>query len=235
MKTVENGRRSSRTPRSGSRESGRQTRQEILRAAKHVLATHGHARFTLRRVAKEADLTVGNLAYHYRSKRELIRALIALLIADYRREEEMRLRGAPRRSSRAFGALLAWLMQDSVSPETSRLFRELWTMALHDTFIAKAIDGFYTEVNETVTEVVRQHFPNLRPSAAREIVQLIGIISEGSNVMYATARKPTAPFQRVCRLACSLLVRAAQNAARTPKRSDRFRPRAGMALERAGA
>jgi AcrR family transcriptional regulator len=206
--------RASRAPRSGSRASGQKTRQEILRAAKHVLATEGHARFTLRRVAKEADLTVGNLAYHYRSKRELIRALIGLLVADYRREEEIRLRSASKRSSKALGSLLAWLMQDSVSPETSRMFRELWTMALHDPFVANAIDRFYAEVNETVTAVVRRHFPNMRASRAREFVQLIGVLCEGSNVMYATAKRPIAPFRRVCRLACSMLVEAAESAAR---------------------
>jgi AcrR family transcriptional regulator len=165
-------------------------------------------------VAKEADLTVGNLAYHYRSKRELIRALIGLLVADYRREEEIRLRGASKRSSKALGSLLAWLMQDSVSPETSRMFRELWTMALHDPFVANAIDRFYAEVNETVTAVVRRHFPNMRASRAREFVQLIGVICEGSNVMYATAQKPIAPFKRVCRLACSMFVEAAESASR---------------------
>ena len=202
--------RSPRIPRSGSRASGKRTREEILRAAKHVLATDGYARFTLRRVASEAGLTVGNLAYHYPSKRELVRALIMLLIAEYRVQVEAHMRTTPSGSPRAFKSLVAWLMQDSVSTETSRLFREFWTIALHDPFIAKAIDTFYAEVQETAATHLRQNFPSLPNATVREIVQLMGIISEGSNVLYGTARAPTAPFARVSRLACSLLVRAAQ-------------------------
>lgn len=200
-------------PRSGSRVSGQRTRQKILRAAKRVLATQGYARFTLRCVAGEAGLTVGNLAYHYRSKRSLVRALIMQLMAEYRDQVGKQLRSSPKRSPKAFRSLVTWLMKDSVSRQTSRLFREFWTIALHDAFIANAVDGFYAEVQETMAALVRQHFPDLSRNAAREIVQLMGIISEGSNVLYATARTPTAPFRGVSRLACTLLVQAAQ---RTP-------------------
>ena len=199
-----------RMPRSGSRASGERTRVEILRAAKHVLATDGYARFTLRRVASEAGLTVGNLTYHYPSKRELVRALIMLLIGEYRAQVETHMRSTPSKSPRAFGSLVAWLMRDSVSTQTSRLFREFWTIALHDPFIARAIDTFYAEVQETASIHLRHNFPRLPRGRVREIVQLMGIISEGSNVLYGTARDPTAPLERVIRLACSLLVEAAQ-------------------------
>jgi AcrR family transcriptional regulator len=199
-----------RSPRSGSRASSERTRIEILRAAKHVLATDGFARFTLRGVASKAGLTVGNLAYHYPSKRDLVRALIVLLMEEYRIQVGTHLRGAPSRSPGAFKSLVSWLMRDSVSTQTSRLFRELWTIALHDPFIAKAIDQFYAEVQETASMHLRHNFPNLPRSSVRAIVQLMGIISEGSNVLYGTARSPTAPLGQVTRLACSLLVQAAQ-------------------------
>jgi AcrR family transcriptional regulator len=204
------GQDSPRLPRSGSRASGKRTRVEILRAAKHVLATDGYARFTLRRVASEASLTVGNLAYHYPSKHELVRALIMLLIGEYRTQVATHMRSTPSKSPRAFRSLLSWLMRDSVSTQTSRLFREFWTIALHDPFIAKAIDTFYAEVQETVSTHLRHNFPKLPSGTVREIAQLIGIISEGSNVLYGTARNPTAPIGRVTKLACGLLLQAAQ-------------------------
>jgi AcrR family transcriptional regulator len=198
------------SPRSGVRASGERTRMGILRAAKRVLATDGYARFTLRRVAREAHLTIGNLAYHYPSKRNLVRALILLLIEEYRAQIDARMRTTPARSPDAFRSLVVWLMRDSVSAQTSRLFREFWTIALHDPVIARAIDQFYAEVQETAARRLRDNFPNLPARSVREIVQLMGIISEGSNVLYATAHNPTAPLDRVSRLASSLLVQAAQ-------------------------
>jgi AcrR family transcriptional regulator len=199
-----------RSPRRGRRASGDRTRTEILRAAKHVLATDGYARFTLRGVAKEAGLTVGNLAYHYRSKRTLVRALIMLLIEEYRAQIDVHMHTAPSGSPDAFRSLVTWLMRDSVSARTSRLFREFWTIALHDPVIARTIDRFYVEVQETAALRLRQNFPNLPAHSVEEIVQLMGIISEGANVLYATAQTPTAPLDRVTRLASSLLVQAAQ-------------------------
>jgi AcrR family transcriptional regulator len=213
------GARTRRAPRSGSRASGERTRLEILRAAKHVLATQGYARFRLRSVAAAAGLTVGNLAYHYPSKRQLVRALIPQLIDEYRVQIDTHLRTAKQRPASGFGALVVWLMRDSVSPQTSRLFRELWTIALHDEFIATAVDSFYAEVQETAAAHLRRNFPDLPTPTARAIVQLMGIISEGSNVLYATARRPTAPLSRVTRLAADLLVQAAQDS-RSARETD---------------
>ena len=195
--------------RSGSRASSRRTRKDILGASKRVLATHGYARFTLRRVAREAGVTVGNLVYHYPTKRTLVRALIALLIDEYSGQIASRMNGAPGRSPAALSALITWLMRDSVSTETSRLFREFWTLALHDPFVARAMDRFYAEVQETAALHLRHGFPRLSKSAVRGIVQLMGIISEGANVLYATARRPTAPLKQVATLASDLLVHAA--------------------------
>ena len=61
--------------------------------------------------------------------------------------------------------------------------------------------------------IVCRAFEGQEPFATHEvgqIVQLMGIISEGSNVLYGTARSPTAPLDRVTRLAGTLLVQAAQ-------------------------
>jgi AcrR family transcriptional regulator len=161
-------------------------------------------------VASEAGLTVGNLAYHYPSKRNLVRALIMLLIEEYRMQVDAHLLSTPSGSPGAFMSLVSWLMRDSVSTQTSRLFREFWTIALHDPVIANAIDRFYAEVQETASKHLRHNFPSLPQRSVREIVQLMGIISEGSNVLYGTARSPTAPLGRVVKLACAVLVGAAQ-------------------------
>jgi AcrR family transcriptional regulator len=202
-------------PRSGSRASSVRTKHRILRAAKSVLADSGYAKFTLRLVASKAGVTVGNIAYHYPSKRELVRALITLLIQDYRVQVETYLRASAKHSSNAFAALVVWLMQDSVSRQTNRLFREFWSIALRDPVIATAMDRFYEEIQETATIKLQESFPDLPLRRARAIAQLMGIVSEGSNVLYGTAQRPVAPLADVSDLASALLVHAAKQ---TPRR-----------------
>src|SRR5688572_21705525 len=59
------------------------TREKILAGAREVLLRHGYERFTTRRVAESAGITVGNLTYHFPSKRQLLASLIQRLLAEY--------------------------------------------------------------------------------------------------------------------------------------------------------
>jgi hypothetical protein len=138
-----------------------------------------------------------------------------LLIQDYRAQVETYLRASAKRSSNAFAALVVWLMQDSVSRQTNRLFREFWCIALRDPVIATAMDRFYEEIQETATIKLQEGFPDLPVRRARAIAQLMGIVSEGSNVLYGTAQRPVAPLTDVSDLASALLVHAAKQ---TPRR-----------------
>src|ERR1700689_5172437 len=188
----------------------------ILRAARTVPASVGYARLTMRAAASRAGLTVGNLAYHFPSKRGLVRALIMSLVADCQAKSSEYLRTVGHRRRGGFAGLLRWLVEDSVSTETSRLFRELWAMALHDEVIAEAMDRFYAQAHERVVLLLRLTQPTLRRRRAQDIVQLMGAISEGANELYATTSGPASrqSLARYSRLAGQLLVAAATPQAR---------------------
>jgi AcrR family transcriptional regulator len=208
-------------PRGNRKRRARTERQdtpaEILRAARKVLVSVGYARLTMRAVASQAGLTVGNLAYHFPSKRGLVRALILSLVADYQGKSNEYLRNVGHARRGGFAGLVRWLIEDSVSPETSRLFRELWVMALHDEVIAEAMDRFYAQAHERVVSLLQLTQPGLRRRPAQDIVQLMGAISEGANVLYATTSGAAArrSLLRYSRLAGKLLVGAAKHSRRS--------------------
>jgi AcrR family transcriptional regulator len=56
---------------------GRIKREAILRAAEATLITHGHARFTVERVAARLNISPGNLNYYFPTKASLLEALIS--------------------------------------------------------------------------------------------------------------------------------------------------------------
>lgn len=221
--------RAARKPASRATRRVRAARQDtplaILRAARKVLASVGYARLTMRAVASQTGLTVGNLAYHFPSKRGLVRALILSLVADYQSKSDEYLRTAGHRRRGGFAGLLRWLVEDSVSTETSRLFRELWVISLHDALIAKAMDRFYARAHERVVRLLRLSQPALRRRRAQDIVQLMGAISEGANVLYATTSGPASrrSLARYSRLAARLLVAAATPPARAAAPARRCR------------
>jgi AcrR family transcriptional regulator len=161
----------------------------------------------MRAVAREAGIAVGNVVYYFPSKRSLVHALILSLVAHYQGKSNEYLRNADHGGG--FAPLVEWFIRDSVSRETSRLFRELWAMALHDKAIAQAMDRFYAESHRTAVALLRVARPRLSRQRAHDIVQLMGTISEGSNVIYATAPRSAKSLTRVAKLAGELLVAAA--------------------------
>ena len=191
------------------------TRGEILTAARHVLATAGYARLSMRAVAREAHVAVGNVVYYFPSKHNLMHAVIMALLAHYKVNAREYLRNASGKTG--FAELLRWYMGDSVSHETSRVFRELWTMALHDPAIAKAMDRFYDELHRLAAARLRVAWPELSRQRARDIAQLLGTISEGANPIYATASRSARSLARVAQLAGELLMQAAGAGASEPK------------------
>jgi AcrR family transcriptional regulator len=187
----------------------RDTATAILLAARRVLARIGYARLTMRAVARETGMSVGNLAYHFPSKRVLVHSLIEAAVEDYQAKSNEFLRNVDHKHKDGFSKLINWLITDSVSLETSRLFRELWAIALHDRVIAQAMDRFYAQAHDTIARLLVKSNSGLDRSRARDIGQLLGAISEGANVLYATAEGSSASLRRFSQLAVNLLTHAA--------------------------
>ena len=199
-------------PTPGSVESSERTRVNILWAAERVLATNGYAAFTTRAVAAAAGITPGNLAYHYKTKNDLLRAVITSMIAGYNRQIDAFFEESESESTDGFANLIAWDIRDSMSKYTSRLFRELWAMASHDPFIAKAIDNFYEVAAARLSQRLRKAHPNLSAGRADAIVWLLAMISEGANPIFSTAdRRKRAHFDHVMKLAIDALLRCAND------------------------
>jgi AcrR family transcriptional regulator len=182
--------------------AGRLTRAAIVRAAEAVLMEHGHAQFTVQRVAAQLDISPGNINYYFPTRASLLEALILNTLEQYRRRVLAIGRSAGAALPVEFDAVLRWLMLDAVTPRGSRLFRQLWAIAANDARVAIAMDSFYTRS-------VRGHLRRLglHPAATRKyrdleaIMCLVHVISEGTTVLFGTRRRARALFERVQSLA----------------------------------
>jgi AcrR family transcriptional regulator len=195
-------------PTPGSPESSERTRFNILSAAQRLLATNGYAAFTTRAVAAAAGIKPGNLAYHYKTKRELLRAVITTMTAEYARQIDDFFNKRSSESRDGFAELVAWLIRDSTTRDTSRLARELWAMALHDPFVARAMDGYYEILIVRIIESLRKIYPGLSKQRATDITYLMATVSEGSNSIFGTASRKATQISRVTSLAIEVLMRA---------------------------
>lgn len=175
-------------------------------ACRDLLVTKGHASFTLRRVAALAGVTHGNLAYHYPSKRALLRAFINSLVAEYATAMQEYFKDAAATDTRGFMALVNWFIDDSVNRRTGRLFRELWALSLLDRHVANAVTGLYEGAFDKAIDLLRREHPTIPMDTARELVYLMGIITEGTNVMFGVGTERESSLEAVRLLAVRALM-----------------------------
>jgi len=95
----------------------------LLEAAADIVATHGVPALTLEGVAAAAGVTKGGLIYHFKTKDDLLGALVEQLVAQI--EQRNRARAARRGDTP--GALLQSLLDDTFSMPSSEeaLVRQL--------------------------------------------------------------------------------------------------------------
>jgi len=188
------------------------TREEILAAARAVLLREGYERFTTRKVASTAGMTVGNLTYHFPSKRQLLGSLIERTLGEYASAIEGFFADLSVPVDRKFKALIEWLMADAATLESNRLFRELWAIAIHDRFLARAVDDFYDVAIERIVQMLCHADSSISRESAVVIAHLVAVISEGTGVIYGTRLKRKASHEQVKALAVHVLTGAARDA-----------------------
>jgi AcrR family transcriptional regulator len=179
------------------------TRQVILQAAEEVLITVGYARFTTRKVAAAAGIAIGNLTYHFPNKVNLTEALIDYVLERYL--EHIRTPQIAKSESgnegHPLGDLLRWSMTDAVEPHIGRVCRELWAMACHQKFAARAMDEFYRRMIRAALEVARASHPSMTEQEALELTYLMAVLSEGAVVLFGTLPEANKLLPGVIKLA----------------------------------
>jgi AcrR family transcriptional regulator len=180
------------------------TVDRILDGARRVLVEFGYSGFTTRRVAEAASIAPGNLSYHFPSKRELVRALIARLMADLSYQYTAFLSDTGIPLGQEVATLVRWALNDTVSEEPVHIFRELWTMALRDAEIRKAVDDLYDELMNSIVRQLLRTRPWADEVQIREFVHVLALMSEGGNVLYGTRRARAVPYERIIEIALGL-------------------------------
>jgi AcrR family transcriptional regulator len=185
--------------------ASRATTRLIVESAHGVLLTKGYAGFTTRAVAEAAGLSPGNLVYHFKTKQDLLRALVTYLIEFYSCRLTKLLQELDIEKGDGMDQLVRYLWMDTTSEEVVRAFRELWVIALKDAVIKNAIDDFYDAVIENVADSLKRLYPNSSFESLRETVYLLTMIIEGSSVLYGTRSDRKVPEERIIKIASQVL------------------------------
>ena len=156
---------------------GAQTINLILKAAREVFIREGHAGLTMRKVAQEAGVVVGNVSYYFPSRRELLEAMLREELVDYV-EEHIRQFEAGRDSPLD---ILLNVVSFYVSNGRSShpFFYQMWGYAGSDDGAKAVVRSLYRPIGRFIYYIVKAANPNLTDRRIRQIVLQIFSLEEG--------------------------------------------------------
>lgn len=166
-------------------------RDVILAAARSVFMELGYSRFTMRKVAAAAGISLGNLNYHFPRKDDLLKALLETIFDAYIAEFERRRTAAGASPSLQLAAVLEFWIDDLLSPETTTFFPELWALSNHDPHVAAMTDRLYQDARAPLLALLPEINPDLEPHEIERLALLMCASMEGLTV-FAGYKKPWA-------------------------------------------
>lgn len=161
--------------------------EQILRKSQHILIEEGFGALTLRRIASECGMTQGNLSYYFKSKNELVFALIEAITDSYRNalgEIHLEAELEPARQLRRLAAIY---LDDVATRRTTRIFTELWAISSRDPLVKAKLKGIYDVAADVISTIVSRLNPALESERCHLVALSIIAILEGHTVLVGDA------------------------------------------------
>lgn len=163
---------------------GQEARARILAATRAALIEEGPTALTLRGVAARAELSLGNLQFHFAD----IEALLTALLEAEINAGMVAIADARARARDPLDAALDILLQQHRDVDLAKLYFSLWAFAVGRPAIAAVLRGFYAAFVARVAAYVR----DADQSDAADLEQrawLFVALLEGASVLRAIAEE----------------------------------------------
>ena len=178
--------------REGGYMRGHETYDAILRAALSLMIEQGFRAMSMRRIAAECGMKLGNLTYYFPTREDLVRALFEAVIRSYEIEFDTILHEEEATPEQRLADLCTLILDDIRSKKTTRFFPELWSLANYDPFIAERVNDLYARARVALDSAVADINPGLSPARREMLVLWISASMEGLTV-FAGYEKPFEP------------------------------------------
>jgi AcrR family transcriptional regulator len=166
------------------RRAGNDTARRIVLAARELLMREGYAQFSMRNVAARTGLHLANVQYYYRTREDLVRALLEDTGERYRATyEELRAKAPVDRVAR-FRAIVEFNLKDIATAETRRYFIQLWALLTEiDGRAGHFMDDLYAIDIQQLSGCIAELVPDTEPAEARRRASLLAAMIEGMVVV----------------------------------------------------
>jgi AcrR family transcriptional regulator len=117
-------------------------KREILQNAIEIIADEGYGSLTMRALARASGMKLGALQYHFRTREEMLRALVGYIFEQYQRAfDSMHFEA----ESPGVRELAMFMLDDSAGDSLSsdRLWPQLWAMEQVEPLVSELLEDVY--------------------------------------------------------------------------------------------
>lgn len=138
----------------------------IMNAAFNLMATEGAGSFSVRKVARDAEITLGHLQHYFPDKLSLLRALVNGLSERFKQIFNDDIRALPNPVDR-LTACARGILEDAQNPGINKLMNELWAISSRDETLADDLHKIYADMCDELTLLMADANPELTNKEAK--------------------------------------------------------------------
>lgn len=176
--------------------------EAILEAAKDVLIIQGYKKMSLRQIAIQAGITVGNLTYYYPSKEALLKDLIEKILSGYLVEIDRIVKASGDLAEDRFVAVVEYLIEDLNTQQTTGFFPELWALSNHDEHAAEMMEAMYVAERLAINKLIQAVKPSLKAKQTTQLALFISCSIEGMTMFVGAGKKQQTSLKAMKKMAC---------------------------------
>ena len=199
-----------RTRGAASRRAHNDTAARIVLAARELLMNEGYAQFSMRNVAARAGVHLANVQYYFKTREDLVRALLDDTGARYRATYDELRDSIPADGLARFKAVVDFNLQDIATWETRRYFIQLWALLTTiDGHSGSLMSDLYAIDIQQLSECIAELAPGTEPAEVRRRASVLAAMIEGMVVVRGAHSRSAAELNRLMKRAQAVAMQIA--------------------------
>jgi AcrR family transcriptional regulator len=165
---------------SSTTEKGLGRAQDIMQAARTLLAAEGYAGLSMRRVAAEVGMSLSNLQHYYQSKDALLEALLLTTMNLFQAKiDAISAAMAGSAPQERFLSTVDMFLDEITDPVTHAIFFEIWALASRNAFASGLMDTMMARERKTIFKLIRGLAPAMSDEETMQRAVLVVAQVEG--------------------------------------------------------
>lgn len=208
--------------RPGKSSRGSKTVDTILQAAVQVLIDEGSSAFTLKRIAEQCHMQIGNVSRHFPRKEMLVQTLLEELLNTSEELLKSRVYDSKMTAEDALTLVITGTIEGFKAKGTTHILTELWAMSNHNEIVAERMESLYRYVLALIGSFVKQLNPSLNADEVETVSIFINAAMEGTMVLVGYEKPWSEKMPLIKTIAANSLINMVKTI--TPEEIRRLRP-----------